>query len=102
TEESARCLRDGLARFPASPSLAAAKTLLDELDPAWRLRVGDRRNIPPLAVLHYDLGRTWQQRAQLPAARAHYLRALALAPTFAEAERAYDEITLIPTPTEHR
>jgi tetratricopeptide (TPR) repeat protein len=97
TEESARCLREGLARFPASPSLAAAKTLLEEIDPAWRQRVGNRKGIPPLAMLHYDLGRTWQQRAQLPAARAHYLRALALAPTFDEARSAYEKLTLAAT-----
>jgi hypothetical protein len=58
---------------------------LAELQSRWLARVGARRHIPPLAVLHVDLGSAWQARGEQAAAKAHFARAATLAPDYEEA-----------------
>ncbi|HVS53770.1 MAG TPA: hypothetical protein VHD62_15550 [Opitutaceae bacterium] len=91
--ESERRLRDGLQRYPQSPRLAETRTSLEALSARWHERIGAHTEIPPLAVLHFELGRAWLDRGESRAAAAHFARALTLAPTFADAARAYREET---------
>lgn len=84
-DESARRLRDGLARFPDSPLLREAEKEISRLEIRWRARIGTRTSIPPVAVMHSDIGMGWLQRGQRAPAAAHFKRAFQLAPEFTEA-----------------
>jgi hypothetical protein len=89
--ESARRLREGLRLFPSAPRLAETEKTLREFSARWRERVGAHTEIPPLAVLHCDLGRAWQAQGEARAAAAHFARAVTLAPGYAEAVRGWRE-----------
>jgi hypothetical protein len=80
-----RCLEAGEQRFPGHPAVATARDTLKDFDRRWRERVGSRVDIPPLAVLHVDLGRAWLARGESAAAAAHFTRALRLAPEYRDA-----------------
>ena len=78
-------LQAGAARFPNHPAMGAARDTLNDFDRRWRQRVGNQVEIPPLAVLHVDLGRSWLGRGEPAAAAAHFMQALRLAPEYREA-----------------
>jgi tetratricopeptide (TPR) repeat protein len=86
--ETARRLREGRARFPDSAALRETAAQLATLDARWRERVGSTTSITPLALLHYDLGRSWLRQGEPQAAAAHFARALTLAPALATARLA--------------
>ncbi len=89
--EADRRLLLGKKTYPHSEQIRDAEAQLAQSDDAWRRRVGASTQISPLALLHFDLGRAWQQRGKPRAARAHFARAIKLAPDFAAALQAYQE-----------
>lgn len=82
-------LADGERLFPNDPQLRETRAQLREFDARLQQRFGGPSDIPPIAVIQLDIGRTWLERGERTAALAHFTRALAVAPDYAEARQAY-------------
>lgn len=89
-EDAARLLAAGLQRFPSSSEIKTASELIESSDRQIAARLGEAgKDVPPLAIMHVDLGRQWLRLGDPHPARAHFAAALALAPNYTEAKDGY-------------
>ncbi len=88
-EEAEHRLHEAERLFPDNPQVRGTADFLRQLDARLRDRVGSQTDVPPLAVMHVDLGRAWLARGERSAALAHFKRALILSPHYAEAAYEY-------------